>query len=57
MKKVKIELGTQKMKPMILKKGNFTLGKVKTTKFVKETCDSEICEIFSNKFEKILKLC
>jgi hypothetical protein len=46
-----------KMKPMILKKRNFTLGKVKTMKFVKETCNSEICEFFSNKYQKILKLC
>jgi hypothetical protein len=38
------------------KKRNFTLGKVKTTKFVKETCTSEICEIFSNKFRKNIEI-
>jgi hypothetical protein len=52
-----LELENEKKKPMILVKGIFTLGKVKTTKFVKEqTCDCEICEIFSNKFRKNIEI-
>jgi hypothetical protein len=56
--KVKMELGTRKSENEAndSKKGNFTLGKVKTTKFVKETCDSEICEIFSKKFRKNIEI-